>query len=222
METGIAIREVVRNKHGDKMKGVVALRPIRAYTYLCSYGGKTWSCSSLGKKLSKLSPAQIQLLTSYDMIHPVLENHIISPMNFKTGELLPEYQNNPAFYFNEASEPGEYPNVCFALNLAKDRLDLVTIRDIREGEELLTYYGSNDADRGYRIHWLHQQQNGGEHKQQDEVNEYKSRLILQGNRMYVLPISSTSKEVIVHNLSFGGKETLSVGQFFQFQQQLME
>src|SRR5206468_7525853 len=72
------------------------------------------------------------------------------------GEIKEEYSKSHGLYINEASAENEWLNVHFEACLTyQDSIDLVSLRKIRAGEELLTYYGS-EYERTWDIWWLDQ------------------------------------------------------------------
>lgn len=119
---------------------------------MCSYGGDTVSAQDRTDFLNRLSHESANFHSRYDMCHPA-EECILVPVD-ENGELKEKYKNEPCFYFNEASEENEFPNIRFANNFFFESVDLVTLRDIEPGEELVVFYGYNYGDRSYDVWYM--------------------------------------------------------------------
>lgn len=137
------------------MKAMVALVDISRHTYVGSYEGDSVISTERNNDMVFVSKEEYLRQRTYDLDDPFESGHVFVPVSRLTGELLPQYANNPCLYANEASAEGEFPNVFKCMDYAREKVSFVTRVDIKAGSELLIWYGSNYR-RSYELWWLDQ------------------------------------------------------------------
>jgi hypothetical protein len=168
----IKITTVTRN--GEEMRGVVAICDIPQGTVVCTYQGDITKEKDRDAFTCTLTPDARRKHTAYDMIYPATHGLIIVPVDDQ-GIIKKEYINNHALFINEASNQGEWPNVEFAECLtAEDSIDILTLRDIKAGDELLAYYGTK-YERTWSVWWCEEEQR----LKQREKSRARLRVTLQ-------------------------------------------
>jgi hypothetical protein len=145
----LQIRPVERGR--KSMLGVIAGIRIPARTFLGVYEGEVVDSSARDAFLQSLPPAEVPRHAAFDMQHPTTVGRTLVPVD-NAGRVRPEFQGNAVLFINEASEPHEFPNVCYAVNISLHTLDVIALRDIQPGEELLAYYGQS-YPRTYNLWW---------------------------------------------------------------------
>jgi len=144
------IRNVV--KGGIEMRGVFAVQKIQANTYLFSYAGDPEDCVKRTEFLNSLKEeGEARRHESYDMVHPSTPSLTLVPVDSE-GKIKEKYINSPSIIVNEASEINEYPNIRYVGNKATGEINMITISDIEEGQELLGFYGT-DYPRSWSLWW---------------------------------------------------------------------
>jgi hypothetical protein len=153
----IDLLEIVTVTRGNmQMKGVVALQELPPDVILCIYPGDREEKKKRNAFLATLTKEEELRHSTYDMMYPANEDYVLVPVD-RQGNIKEEYINDFAIYINEASEVGEYPNVEFQEHRTNwDSIDVVTLKTIKAGEELLVSYG-NTYERTWTVWWYEQE-----------------------------------------------------------------
>lgn len=146
----IEVRTV--RKHGKTMRGVFATKDIPKGTFLCCYEGDHLSETEYLRKALRVSKntkksfkESIECLQEYDMLDEE-EDKIITPLSDDGFLMIKKYGMAPVI-----NEPflGQRPNVVW---VSPDEdvpsVSTITKRNIKRGEEILVYYGS-EYERPY-------------------------------------------------------------------------
>jgi hypothetical protein len=140
---------------GRLMYGIIASQKIPRGTWLCSYPGDLTPRNERVKYLKSLAKQERTRQAAYDMVWPFDEDLLLVPVDTQ-GEIKDKYLSEPGPRFNEASEVGEYPNAQFKEGFFGDEsMDIVTIKTIQKGEEILVDYGTEYA-RSWKVWWRDQ------------------------------------------------------------------
>jgi len=162
----VAFVEVMLNCHNDdptrkggflevrtspgRGDGVFAKYPVPANTILGVYPGMPWSLKDRHDFIASTGRKDLD-----DGMYDLQTNGIVwIPTNDDSPEkeLLPAFKDCFATRINEASSSGEIPNVRHTPSL-NGLVYAVSIRPIRAGEELLTWYGDAYHHRSWPIRW---------------------------------------------------------------------
>ena len=138
-----------------KGRGVVAVRALPAMTLIGPYPGERRTAAQFadGGGHGKFA---------VDFFRPgaggrLLTRYVIDPGD-GAGGLAPRFAHAVTPLVNEPG-PGERPNLVWAWNLPKYRLEMWTLRAVRPGEELTVCYGTGGGyRRGYATSCVSRQQ----------------------------------------------------------------
>jgi len=126
-------------------KGCFTAQFLPAKTLVGIYPGVITNERQLGIKLAQMPFEQQQKVFQY-LVHSRLHSTekskcYLDPTN-KQGSIDESFALNYVLYINEPSK-GQTINVQHVWNYDNDRLEIWTLRDIQQGEELLITYGAS-------------------------------------------------------------------------------
>lgn len=145
-----ALASVVRMPSKGGM-GVVAARDLGARVLVGPYPGRrlTLAAHSTRMRSGVTDGKYAVAFFKFDRGGTPRTNYVVDPGDARGG-LLPEFGRAVTPLVNEPGDPGT-PNLLWAWNLPKGRMEMWTARPVRKGEELTACYGTGGGyERAYR------------------------------------------------------------------------
>lgn len=151
----VKVSQVNKNlNNGDTvtMKGVIAIKDIPQHVRIGHYVGR------LSNKIYDNYAIRVQTEKFSGKI---------SPFDPEIGKFYPEMEGHFSALINEASENDDGPNVIMVNNHVLGCVDFVTLKNIKAGEELTTFYGFSYYRNYSIIGWMDKMIKDGAHLLKD-------------------------------------------------------